>query len=111
MSDTNSITNDLSLTDSNSGCACCAPSHSRVDVTAAPMTAVSQDFLVSGMTCSHCVGSVTEELTALEGVEAVHVDLNAGGVSRVTVSSSGTLLLDDVRAAVAEAGYDLVTGA
>jgi copper chaperone CopZ len=111
MSGANSNINDLTLTDSKSGCACCAPSHAHEDVKATPMGVVSQDILVSGMTCSHCVSSVTEELSALEGVDAVNVDLNAGGVSRVTVSSSSTLPLDDVRAAVTEAGYDLVTSA
>ncbi len=111
MCGANSNTNDLTLTDSNSGCACCAPHHAREDVTATPIGAASEDFLVSGMTCSHCVSSVTEELSALEGVEAVNVELNAGGVSRVTVASSSTLRLDDVRAAVTEAGYDLVTTA
>jgi copper chaperone len=111
MSGTNSKTNDLTLTDVNSGCACCGPSHAREAVTATPTGAVSEDFLVSGMTCSHCVSSVTEELSALDGVETVNVDLIAGGVSRVTVASSSTLSLDDVRAAVTEAGYELVSTA
>ena len=111
MSGTNSNTNNLTLTDVNSGCACCAPRHGEKESQAASAGAVSEDFLVSGMTCSHCVSSVTEELSAVEGVAAVNVDLNAGGVSRVTVASSRTLSLDDVRAAVTEAGYDLVTKA
>jgi copper chaperone len=111
MSGTNSNTNDLTLTDVNSGCACCAPRHGANESQTAPAGAVSEDFLVSGMTCSHCVSSVTEELSALEGVEAVNVNLNAGGVSRVTVASSSTLRLDDVRAAVTEAGYELVSTA
>ncbi|MFC0680307.1 heavy-metal-associated domain-containing protein [Lysobacter korlensis] len=100
--------NDLILTDANSGCACCAPSHGVGDAEPAVSGTESEDFLVAGMTCSHCVRSVTEELSALDGVEAVNVDLNAGGVSRVTVASSSTLRRDDVRAAVTEAGYDLV---
>ena len=62
-------------------------------------------FAVSGMTCAHCVAAVTEELTALDGVSAVDVDLNAGGDSRVTVTSANPLPLDAVRAAVDEAGY------
>ncbi|HCJ49909.1 MAG TPA: hypothetical protein DHW40_11360, partial [Microbacterium sp.] len=59
------------------------------------------------MTCSHCVSSVTEELTALDGVENVTVDLNAGGTSRVTIHSAGPIDSDAVKAAVEEAGYTL----
>lgn len=67
-------------------------------------------YTVTGMTCGHCVGSVTEEVGKLAGVEKVDVELVAGGESRVTVTSSGELALEDVRAAVDEAGYEL-TGA
>ena len=60
------------------------------------------------MTCSHCVSSVTEELTAIDGVENVTVDLNAGGISRVTIHSATSIEASIVRAAVEEAGYALV---
>ena len=77
------------------------------------MNAPAQDqtykLVVSGMTCGHCVASVTEELEALDGVEAVRVDLNAGGTSTVTVSSAAPLDTDAVRAAIDEAGYSLVS--
>jgi copper chaperone CopZ len=63
---------------------------------------------VSGMTCGHCVSAVSEELEALEGVEEVTVDLNAGGVSTVTISSSKELPPSDIGEAVAEAGYLVV---
>ena len=63
---------------------------------------------VRGMTCGHCVKSVTEELQGVDGVTAVDVDLNAGGVSKVTVTSEGELDEQQVRAAVDEAGYELV---
>ena len=68
------------------------------------------DILVDGMTCGHCVASVTEELTALDGVQSVSVDLVKGASSRVTIESA--LALDDaqVRAAVEEAGYTLSAG-
>jgi copper chaperone CopZ len=65
------------------------------------------NLFVSGMTCSHCVSSVTEELSALDGVEDVSVDLAPGGDSRVTVTSARPLADDEVRAAVEEAGYSL----
>ena len=57
------------------------------------------DFTVSGMTCQHCVASVTEEVTELPGVTEVDVDL-AGGRLRVV----GDVTADQVQAAVAEAG-------
>lgn len=60
---------------------------------------------VSGMTCGHCVSSVTEELTELEGVESVDVDLVAGGVSPVVVTSTRELTKDEIEEAVEEAGY------
>ncbi len=64
-------------------------------------------YSVTGMTCSHCVAAVTEEITKLPGVQDVRVDLVADGASRVTVASDGPLVQADVREAVDEAGYDL----
>ena len=66
----------------------------------------TQTWTVSGMTCSHCVSSVTEEVSELPGVNDVAVDLESG---RLTVSSAEPLTDDQVRAAVEEAGYS-VTG-
>jgi copper chaperone len=63
---------------------------------------------VAGMTCSHCVGAVTGELEALDGVQDVTVDLVAGGTSTVSVTSAQPLDGTAVRAAVDEAGYDVV---
>ena len=60
---------------------------------------------VSGMTCDHCVASVTEELSEIPGVTAVDVDLHADGTSPVTITSSRELSPEEIRAAVAEAGY------
>ena len=62
---------------------------------------------VSGMTCGHCVMSVTEELSELEGVESVDVDLVAGGVSPVVVTSTRELSEDEIEKAVEEAGYSV----
>jgi copper chaperone CopZ len=63
----------------------------------------STTYRVDGMTCAHCVVSVQEEVGELDGVAAVEVSLADG---RLTVV--GTAAEDDVRAAVAEAGYALV---
>jgi copper chaperone CopZ len=59
------------------------------------------EFAVQGMTCEHCVRSVTEEVEAVTGVERVEVDLAAG---RLVVEGAG-VSEEAVRAAVAEAGY------
>lgn len=99
---------DLGLTDSGAGCSCCATASTPNETETAAPAAVSEDVLVSGMTCSHCVMSVTEELTGIDGVQNVSVDLNAGGASRVTIRSASPIDAEAVQAAVEEAGYTLV---
>ena len=95
---------ELPLSDTGAGCSCCATAVTPSSDEASTNT-VANEVLVSGMTCSHCVMSVTEELSALEGVEGVSVDLNAGGVSRVTVRSTAPVDAAILQAAVEEAGY------
>lgn len=63
---------------------------------------------VTGMTCGHCVRSVQEELTALPGVTDVQVELVAGGTSQVTITATEPLPDEDIRAAIDEAGYQVV---
>ncbi|GAA1989797.1 heavy-metal-associated domain-containing protein [Microbacterium pumilum] len=106
---------DLGLTDKNAGCACCSPAGGHATVESSAQSApestesgvVTTDYLVEGMTCGHCVRSVTEELSGIPGVAEVDVDLNSGGLSRVRVASDAVLDDDQVRAAVEEAGYAL----
>jgi copper chaperone len=59
-------------------------------------------YTVPGMSCDHCKHAVTEELSAVRGVETVEVDLET---KLVTVSGDP---LDDgaLRTAIAEAGYE-----
>ena len=66
------------------------------------MTTIST-FTVTGMTCGHCVSSVTEEVSELDGVTDVHVDLATG---QLTVT--GDVSTEAVLAAVIEAGYAAV---
>lgn len=61
-------------------------------------------YTVSGMTCGHCVASVTEEIQEIPGVQDVAVDLPTGVA---TITSAEPLDDDAVRAAVEEAGYQL----
>jgi copper chaperone len=61
-------------------------------------------YLVTGMTCDHCVRAVTGELKDLAGVREVTVDLHPGGESAVTVSSDAPLPAEAVTAALDEAG-------
>jgi copper chaperone CopZ len=63
---------------------------------------------VSGMTCGHCVSAVSEELESLAGVEAIDIELNAGGISTVTITSTKELSPSEIGEAVAEAGYLVV---
>jgi copper chaperone len=66
--------------------------------------AVTRAWTVTGMTCEHCVASVTEEVSELPGVRAVSVELATG---RLTVEAAPALSDDDVRGAVEGAGYRL----
>jgi copper chaperone CopZ len=64
----------------------------------------TQNFDVVGLTCGHCASAVTEELSALDGVTGVTVDLVAGGTSAVTVQASRELTPAEVADALDEAG-------
>ncbi|MEV0795212.1 cation transporter [Kribbella sp. NPDC050459] len=61
-------------------------------------------FKVLGMTCSHCVGFVTEELEAVPGVESVEIDLPTGTVALATDRPVEPAA---IRAAVEAAGYEV----
>ncbi|WP_405084814.1 heavy-metal-associated domain-containing protein [Microbispora sp. NBC_01389] len=62
-------------------------------------------YTVTGMTCGHCVSSVKEEVGEVPGVTGVEVDLATG---LVTVESDDPLDTAVIRAAVEEAGYEVV---
>lgn len=65
-------------------------------------------YTVTGMTCSHCVASVTEEVSDVPGVSDVEVDLDSG---RLNVTGPEPVDPQLVAAAVAEAGYEVTDGA
>ena len=64
----------------------------------------SNEYVVHGMTCAHCVASVTEEVGAIDGVDDVQVDLDSG---RLSFTATRPVSREDVAAAVTEAGYQL----
>lgn len=61
-------------------------------------------YTVTGMTCGHCVASVTEEVQEIPGVENVEVVLETGAL---TVTSTEPVDEAAVKAAVEEAGYQV----
>lgn len=94
------------------GCGCCAPSTPSATVSA-PAVAAATDatpegpttYQVTGMTCGHCARHVTEAVHAVPQVNDVHIDLQSGGVSTVTVTASP----ETVRQAIDDAGYAVLS--
>jgi len=68
------------------------------------MTTTTQTYRVTGMSCDHCVRAVTAEVSAIEGVSDVHVDVASG---RVRVTAGQEVSTGAMRDAIEEAGYSL----
>jgi copper chaperone len=66
----------------------------------------TRSYTVAGMTCQHCVQSVTQEVGRVPGVTAVDIDLPTG---RVDVTSDVPLDDASIAAAVDEAGYEVTS--
>lgn len=64
----------------------------------------TETFIVTGMTCDHCVAAVESEVAKIDGVQSVEADLDSG---RVTVESAAPIAHEDFVAAVDEAGYEV----
>lgn len=91
---------------STGGCACGrhgASAHTHGTADAASL----QSFGVAGMTCEHCVKSVTEELASYDDVVSIDISLVPDGTSTVTVGSRRPLGTDEIAGAIADAGYRL----
>jgi len=69
---------------------------------------MKQQYLVTGMTCDHCVGHVRAEVSTLPGVEGVELSLEDG---LLTVTSSTPIDMLQIKEAVADAGNYSVTEA
>jgi copper chaperone CopZ len=65
---------------------------------------MEKSYTVAGMTCGHCVRAVSDEVSKIDGIELVDVDLSSG---RLTVGGAG-FADAQVRAAVDEAGYVVI---
>jgi copper chaperone len=61
---------------------------------------------VKGMSCQHCVMSVTKALTQLEGIENVKVDLQRG---EVRFDNREGVVSDRISKAIEEAGYEVIS--
>jgi copper chaperone len=61
-------------------------------------------YTVAGLHCSGCVASVSEEVREIPGVQDVDVSLETGAL---TITTAEPVDEDAVKAAVAEAGYQL----
>jgi len=71
----------------------------------------TQTFPITGLTCGHCVGAISSELSVLAGVTDVKIDLVTGGTSTLTVTADQALTDDEVAVALDEAGdYELASG-
>ncbi|GAB4432561.1 MAG: heavy metal-associated domain-containing protein [Chloroflexi bacterium OHK40] len=66
----------------------------------------SEQYLVPGVSCQHCVHAVTSEVSKLEGVQRVQVNLEN---KLVTVEHTEGVSSARIVAAIKEAGYDEVT--
>jgi copper chaperone CopZ len=64
----------------------------------------TQTFPVTGLTCGHCVGAITSEMSVLAGVTDVQVDLVVEGTSTLRVTADAALTDDEVAVALDEAG-------
>ena len=73
--------------------------------------ASTQTFRATGLTCGHCAHAVTDELSALDGVDGVEIEVVSGGESVVRVAAQRPLTTDEIVAALAEAGDYTLVGA
>ncbi len=96
-----------------SGSSCCSNTNDTLTITNAPTEeTMNQNIItlnVNGLTCGSCVASVSEELGEIPGVSNVTIDLNKGGTSIATVTTTAPVEDSALEAAVTEAGYTLAT--
>ena len=67
---------------------------------------MTKEFTVPSISCQHCVNAITKEVTSLNGVQNVKVDLST---KRVSVQADEQVSTETIVNAINEAGYDDVT--
>jgi copper chaperone CopZ len=90
------------LASTASGCGCCS-----TETPARSITGGTAEYALEGLTCGHCVQTVQNAVTAVDGVDSASVALVPGGVSYLSISGSAPDAA--VREAVTAAGYSLIT--
>jgi len=68
---------------------------------------ITQEMAVTGMTCAHCERAVIEEVSRIDAVTEVTVDLHPGGESILHVTSDEPVDPAAIGSAVQEAGYQV----
>jgi copper chaperone len=61
---------------------------------------------IKGMSCQHCVISVTKALEKLEGIKNIDVDLKNG---EVRFENKKSVTSERIEKAIEEAGYEVVS--
>lgn len=89
-----------------SGCGCGCGSNAQESAVESPASADVLVLNVEGLTCGGCASTVTRALTGLDRVTDANVELNSGGISKVTVY--GAVSRDEATKAVEDAGYGIV---
>ena len=66
------------------------------------------DFGVTGLTCDHCVMTVSRAAALVPGVTGVTIDLVPNGQSTLHILSDAPVDANAIDAAITDAGYELV---
>lgn len=67
------------------------------------MSSVEKTFIISGMSCGGCVNSLTRVLKTVPGVEPLKIE-----VGKAVLRMDGTVTSDAIKAAVDQAGFEVV---
>ena len=83
--------------------ACSSGTKKVEEKSAAPVEIVETSLDIGGMTCDHCVASVTKGINELDGIESVTVTLDDS--TAVVKYNASALDIDDIKKAVEKRGY------
>lgn len=83
--------------------ACSSGEKKAEQTTAAPAEIVEASLSIGGMTCEHCVMSVTKGINGVEGIETVSVTLDDS--TAIVKYNAAAVAMDDIKKAVEKRGY------